>query len=318
MSAHAGKAQARRTLVGIALVVLTTALFCAQDTTGKVVVMAGVPVLMAVWVRYVVQAFLTIAAILPTQGRRILVTRRPLQHAIRGLLLLGCTGIQFAALLYLPVGEMTALALTAPLVITLIAATFLRERVSALRWTLVGGGFAGTLLIVRPDSGSFTHPMAIILPMCHVACNSAFQILTSRMARTENPLTMHLYTGVVGALCATLAVPFVWQAVPMGSAWSLMLMMGLLGSISHFLLILAYQRAPAMTLTPYLYAQLAFAMVAGWLVFSHVPDGWATAGIILIGVCGAGGAWLATHESRSVRLALEALQRPQQAGPGGR
>lgn len=60
-------------------------------------------------------------------------------------------------------------------------------------------------------------------------------------------------------------------------------------------------RAPASTLTPYLYAQIAFAMLGGWLVFSHVPDGWALMGMALIAVCGAAGAWITVRESR-VRL----------------
>jgi drug/metabolite transporter (DMT)-like permease len=64
------------------------------------------------------------------------------------------------------------------------------------------------------------------------------------------------------------------------------------------MLILAYQRAPAATLTPYLYSQIGFAMLGGWLVFSHVPDGWSLVGMVTIAICGAGGAWLTLRESR--------------------
>lgn len=299
---HAG-----RTLAGIALVVAATAFFASMDTASKAVVAAGVPLLMGLWVRYMVQALITTAFILPTQGRAVLVTRRPLQLAVRGLLLLGSTGFLFASLVYLPVGELTAILLTAPLVITLVAAVVLRERVSLLRWLLVAGGFAGTLLIIRPGShGSLLAP-EMLLPVGNIACNTAFQILTSRMARTENPLTMHLYTGWAAALGSCLVLPLAWQAVPFGTVWGVMLLTGLFGAVGHFLLILAYQRAPAMTLTPYLYAQIVFAMLGGWLVFAHVPDGWAVSGIALIAACGAAGAWLTTHESRSARLALEAL-----------
>ncbi len=72
--------------------------------------------------------------------------------------------------------------------------------------------------------------------------------------------------------------------------------MGLMGTVGHFFLILAYQRAPASTLTPYLYAQIAFAMLGGWLVFSHVPDAVSLFGMALIAVCGAAGAWLTVRE----------------------
>jgi drug/metabolite transporter (DMT)-like permease len=73
---------------------------------------------------------------------------------------------------------------------------------------------------------------------------------------------------------------------------------GLMGTIGHFILILAYQRAPAATLTPYLYSQIAFAMLGGFIVFSHVPDGWSMVGIAMIAVCGAVGAWLTVRERR--------------------
>ena len=77
-----------------------------------------------------------------------------------------------------------------------------------------------------------------------------------------------------------------------------------MGTVGHFLLILAYQRAPASTLTPYLYVQIGFAMLGGWVVFSHVPDGWSIAGMALIALCGAAGAWAAVRESR-VQAALK-------------
>ena len=74
--------------------------------------------------------------------------------------------------------------------------------------------------------------------------------------------------------------------------------MGLAATLGHFMLILAYQRAPAATLTPYLYTGIGFAMLGGWLVFSHVPDTWSIIGMVMIAVCGALGAWLAVKEGR--------------------
>jgi drug/metabolite transporter (DMT)-like permease len=57
-------------------------------------------------------------------------------------------------------------------------------------------------------------------------------------------------------------------------------------------------RAPAATLTPYLYAQIGFAMFGGWIVFHHVPDQWTLVGMGLVTLCGALGAWLTVREGR--------------------
>ena len=111
-------------------------------------------------------------------------------------------------------------------------------------------------------------------------------------------MTMHFYTGWVGTLLASTLLPFFWTPIDSWVLWGGMVLMGTAGSVGHFLLILAYARAPAATLTPYLYAQIGFAMLGGWLVFSHVPDGWSILGMGLIAVCGAAGAWLTVLESR--------------------
>ena len=58
----------------------------------------------------------------------------------------------------MPVAEFTAIVMITPLVVTLLAATVLNEHVSPLRWALVAGGFAGTLVIMRPGSGLSAGP----------------------------------------------------------------------------------------------------------------------------------------------------------------
>ena len=125
-------------------------------------------------------------------------------------------------------------------------------------------------------------------------------MLTSRLARTEDPVTMHFYTGWVGTLIASLALPFVWTALDSWTLWASLVLMGLMATVGHFMMILAYARAPVSTLTPFLYAQIGFAMVGGWLAFSHVPDHLSLIGMGMIAVCGAAGAWLAVRDSRVI------------------
>lgn len=249
---------------------------------------------MGVWFRYAFQAAATTLVLLPRYGRALLRTEHPRFQLLRGSLLLVSSTLAFFSLRYMPLAEFTSVVLIAPLVVTLLAATTLKEEVSPLRWALVAGGFAGTLVILRPGGTVFS--WAILLPLCLVITNAWFQVLTSRLAQTEQPVTMHFYTGWVGTLIATIPLPFVWTALPGWQGWALLCLMGLLATVGHFLLILAYQRAPASTLTPYLYAQIAFAMLGGWLMFSHVPDATSLFGIVLIAVCGAAGAWLTVRE----------------------
>ncbi len=278
------------------MVLLATAFFAVTDTTAKYVNAAGVPLLMALWARYTFQAIATSIVVVPLGGWSVMRTQQPLFHVLRGLMLVISTAIVFLSLKFMPVGEFTAIMLIAPLVLTLVAGTFLKEEVSALRWALVCGGFVGTLVIIRPGGESFTP--AYLLPLVQVVTNCSFQLLTIRLARTENPLTMNFYTGWVGALAATPLLLLAWEPQVPAWLWGLLVAMGVSGAVGHFLLILAYRQAPASTLTPYLYAQIGFAMACGWAVFGHVPDGWSMLGMGLIALCGAAGAWLTVVEHR--------------------
>jgi drug/metabolite transporter (DMT)-like permease len=284
-----------RILAGIGLVILAVACFATLDTATKLST-AGVPILMGVWFRYAFQAVATTIVLLPKHGPALLRTQHPKYQLLRGALLLASSMLAFLSLRYMPLAEFTSVVLIAPLVITLLAATTLKEQVSPLRWALVAGGFIGTLVILRPGGEAFS--WAVLLPIGLVLTNAWFQVLTSKLAQTENPLTMHFYTGWVGTLIASVAVPFAWTALPGWQWWALLCLMGFMGTVGHFILILAYQRAPASTLTPYLYAQIAFAMLGGWLMFSQVPDRLSLIGIATIAICGAAGAWLTVRERR--------------------
>lgn len=281
-----------RPLLGVLFLVLSTACFATLDTTFKYL-SSSVPVLVAVWFRYVFQAVVTPAVALPLRGRQVLRTTHPGLHAVRGLLLMAVSVLGVISLSHMPLAEFTALVMLTPLVVTLLASLFLGERVSLLRWLLVLGGFAGAMLVVQPTHNPLGWEM--LFPLATVVSYAAFQILTSRLARSEDALTMHLYTGLTGAVLLSALVPFAWQPIPSPHHWALLALVGTLGTVGHFILIQAFARAPASTLAPYLYTQIGFAMLAGWWVFDQVPNALAQGGIGLIVVCGALAAWLAAR-----------------------
>lgn len=272
------------------------ACFATLDTTTKYV-STSVPLLMALWFRYAFQAVATTLAVLPVRGRKAWRTAHPKFQLLRGALLLVSSLLAFFSLKYMPVAEFTAIVMIAPLVITLLASKSLGEKVSKTRWALVMGGFAGTLIIIRPGHDAFE--WTALLPLGLVITNSWFQLLTSKLAKTEDPVTMHLYTGWVGTLLASVALPFVWEPLTSWTLWGWLSLMGLMATVGHFMLILAYRRAPAAAVTPYLYSQIGFAMLGGWLAFSYVPDQWSMIGMVMVAVFGAAGAWLAVRETRT-------------------
>jgi drug/metabolite transporter (DMT)-like permease len=219
------------------------------------------------------------------------------------VLLAVVTGLAFSSLKFLPVGEFTAIVMTVPLLVTLLAARTLGEHVSPQRVWLVCGGFVGTLIIVRPGTEVFGWPL--LVPLALVMVNAAFQLLTSKMARTEDAMTTQFYTTWVGT--ALTSVPLFWFWVPVTETRVLLelVLMGVAGATGHFLLIMAFERSPAGALMPYMYSQIGFAMLGGWLVFDHVPDQLSLLGIGLIALCGTAGGLLTVYELRKKTAELE-------------
>jgi drug/metabolite transporter (DMT)-like permease len=282
-------------LLGIGLLLIAVACFAILDTTTKRVTTV-VPIMVAIWARYFFQAVLTTAVVLPLKGLGVLKTQNPRQQLTRGVLLASVTGLAFASLKLLPVGEFTAIVMTVPLLVTLLATRMLGEHVSVQRVCLVAGGFVGTLIIVRPGTAVFG--WTLLIPMALVIVNASFQLLTSKMARTEDAMTTQFYTTWVGTALTTL--PMFWFWVPVTDTRVLMelVLMGVAGCVGHFLLIMAFERSPAGLLMPYMYTQIGFAMLGDWWVFDHVPDHFSLMGIGLIAMCGIAGGLLTVYELR--------------------
>lgn len=301
---------ASRPLHGILFAIAAVALFACFDA-GVKVASAIASVGMVVWARYMVQVGVTAVTVLPRRGTALLKTARPGLHLLRGLSLLTLSVLAFFGLQAMPVGEFTAIVMLTPLLITLLAAFTLGERVAPLRWVLLAGGLVGALVVIRPKGEAHDLGWAALLPFGLVVSNAMFQLITSRLARTENPATTQFYTGLTGAVLTSALLPWSWQTLtPAG--WALLVLLGVLSTSGHFLLILGYMRAGATTLTPFLYFQIVFATLVGWLWFDHAPDAATLGGIAIIASCGVLGTWLSNREQPATVAAAPARRRSPQ------
>lgn len=294
----AGRA-APRPLAGIALIIAAAACFASMDTTLRYLG-AQIGVTLMLWLRYGLHTGV-MATWIALSRDKTFRTAHPRFQALRGALLLSASALAFNALRHMPVAEFTAIVMTTPLLVTLLARVWLHERVSAPRWALVVGGFAGALLVIRPGGGLFG--WVVLLPLGAALANAAFQILTSRLAPHENPYTTNFYTGLTGTLLVT---PLCLATTPdLGATLAAlpapllapMLAVAVLGTSGHLLLIMALGRAPTATLMPFLYTQIGFAALAGWLALDAIPDAWAWLGMTVIAVCGAASAWLNVRDA---------------------
>jgi drug/metabolite transporter (DMT)-like permease len=270
----------QRPLKGVALMLAALLCFALLDATSKHLSQTfNVPLL--VWARYTVHCLLMLIFLGPSQGTRLVATSRPVAQILRAVLLIAVTGFAMAAFRVMPLAETTALLFVTPLIVALLAGPMLGERVGAPRWLAALVGFAGTLLIARPGGALVID--GIVYTTIAAICYSIYQIQTRKMAATERPLTMVFYTALVGTVAMSLALPWMWYGPTPDTPQTLMICsLALYGGTGHFLLTHAFRHAPASTLAPFLYGQLIWAALLGWLFYEQWPDTLSVAGMAVI------------------------------------
>ncbi|MCU0897220.1 MAG: DMT family transporter [Burkholderiales bacterium] len=278
---HADHAQHLR---GIALMIAAVSTFAVMDTIAKWL-SQSYPVPAVVWARYVSQVLVMMVLLGPRYRAGLVLTKRPGLQILRGFVLVSSTMLFFNAISRMPIAEASAITFISPLILMAMSVFLLKEKVKPSTWIAVAAGFAGVLVIIRPGSGIFS--AAAVLPVATAFFFAGYQFLTRKLAGVDSTVATLFISALVGALVMCFVVPFYWQ--PLLSPWhgALLLAMGILATAGHFMLIRAFEKAPASTLAPFVYAQLAAVLVLGYAIFGNFPDGWSLVGMALIVASGA-------------------------------
>ena len=303
----AGSSAQTHTLRGALMIMTAVSMFVVMDSISKYL-SRFYPVPAIVWARYFFHLLLVVVALGPRLGLGLVRTRRLGAQLVRGLLLASSTVFFVFAIKQMPLAESSSIGFIAPVLVTLMAALILKEKVDFARWLAVAGGFTGVLIIIRPGSGVFTWASA--LPLASAACFACYQILTRKLANLESPYTSIFYSGLVGSVMMSFALPYVWTMPQSVSHALLFMVIGIIGGFSHLILIKAYDYAPASKLAPFSYTQLIWVLVAGYVVFGDFPDHWSLIGIAVIV---ASGVYIATHQRLSE---LQQRRELQESAPG--
>ena len=271
---------ARNRLVAIALVSSAYLLFTLLDGSAKWLV-RGMPVIMVVWLRFVMHALIAGAVLFPLRGMALVRTRYPAWHALRALMFVAMTGMNFWALQYLQLTVTSSIFFTVPMVIAVFSAAILGERLDAGRWAAILAGFAGVLVIVQPGSASF-HP-AMLAALVNALLYAVFMLMTRRLAAYDSAETIQYLPAVGAALVLTPFAVAGWEWPDTWLEWTVVCLLGVFGALGHYLLALAHRYAPASVTAPFLYQQVLYMAIFGFVVFGDVPAPavWAGAAVVI-------------------------------------
>lgn len=309
---------APKNVAGI-LCAMTASLTFTLNDVGIKFLSGDYPLHEVVLVRASIAMVITLAVIMPLEGGYSnLKTKRPGIHALRGLLVVAANMMFFLGLAAIPLSEATAIFFVSPLVITVFAVLFLNEKVGVRRWLAIAAGLVGTLIMLRPGSGSFQ--WAALLPLASAFAYAGLHTLTRKIGTAEKASTMAFYIQLTFILVSAgvglgvgdgryagsgnpsaefLLRPWVW---PPPRDMAVMGCIGVASGMGGYFISQAYRLSEAAVIAPFEYLALVLAIIWGISIFGEWPDFVAWSGITLILASGLFVFWRETVLNRAVAI----------------
>lgn len=251
--------------------------------------------------RFLIQPIILVPIILWSKPN-IRMTPRVIGFTIlRTIFLILGIALMFVSLRYLPLAETIAIAFVMPFILMFLGWLLMKETVGRRRIFAAAFGFMGTLLVIQPSFAEVGPPA--LLPVGVAFVFAFFMLSTRAIARESDPIVLQAASGLIaiGLLLPLWMVGaklnwFGFQLTPLrDSRWELILVLGVLGTVSHLLMTWSLRFAPSATLAPMQYLEIPVATIFGFLIFHDLPNGLASVGIV---ITVAAGLYVIYRESR--------------------
>lgn len=214
------------------------------------------------------------------EGRNALATNHLPLHLLRILLSAGGVQAFVASFAIIPIPQIIALVMISPFFVILGAAIFLKEKVTITRILASSVAFCGAMIILEPWSNSFSP--AALLPLLAAILWAGASLITKFLTKDEKPATITVYL-----LLLLTPINFAFFAgsgleMPQGSAFLLLVGLGILTAAAQYFITKAYATADATYLQPFDDLKLPINTLASWIVFAYAPSGSFWPGAVLI------------------------------------
>ena len=204
-------------------------------------------------------------------------------HILRSALNLPAMLLGFAALAMLPLEKMTAIHFIVPIIVTILAVIFLKEKIYLYRSIALVMGFLGMLIILRP--GIIDISIGIYMALISSLIWSVVIILTKKVSKDDSAITILSHQYVYMSLFSFPLVIYFWDQ-PSLKTIIFILCAAMSGTILHIALNHAYKLVDVTMTQPYSFLGLVVSSIIGYFVFSDKPDfyTWLGASVIFCGV----------------------------------
>lgn len=279
-----GQEHSHHPVLGIAFK-LASVLFLSGMAACVKTLGASVPAGQTMFFRGAISMLVVALVAWRTEGLYLLKTRNWRAHAARSLAGTVSMFFWFTALTMIPLAEMTAISFAVPLFLTVLAMIFLAERIHWYRWTALGIGFLGVLVIVGPQLSAAGGSALGAGVGLMAAVSAAFALMfLRRMSGHEHVLTITFYFFLTSTVAAALTGLVGEWPMPAGRQWLVLGLTGLFGALGQLLMTYAYRYAEASLVAPLDYLAMLVAVAIGFYVFGETPHfaTWIGAPLVII------------------------------------
>jgi drug/metabolite transporter (DMT)-like permease len=201
-------------------------------------------------------------------------------QTIRALTLLGASALFFAGLPYLPLSEAVAIVYSEAIFVIALAPFLLGERLLVRNAIAACIGFAGVLLVVRPQ-GSLSNLTGPILLLSSALCGALSMIQIRRLKISDDSGITILFFTAFGTVIAGLSLVFAWRT-PTIKDLAIMALLAVFATVGQILFTVAVRRESAATLAPYTYTSIIWATLFGFIVWGETLISLSIVGIVSI------------------------------------
>lgn len=220
--------------------------------------------------------------------RRLLAPPRAWDQRLAAAVLVGSSALAVVGYWLVPVTEASALGFTAPIILVLLGAGLLREKVTPRRWIALALGFGGMLLVVRPGGELFSWTAAV--PVSAALTYALYQVMTRRIRGVADEWDATLQGALAGVVLLGPAMVVLWRAPGPGDL-ALVVVYGAVQTAALLCIAGAVRRAEVSGIAPWHYSRIVFALAFDAILFGRVPGAFALAGCLLIAAGGLVLAW---------------------------
>jgi len=267
----------------IILTLITISVFGIQDAVSKLLVQNYSPFLITMMRYWGFAIFALVMVARQAPLRQALRSRAPGWQVLRGLLLIADIWFFALALQSVPLGELQAIVIVYPLLVTVFAIPLLGEKVGVFRFAAVGAGFLGALIIMRP--GGIPLDWGVAYALASAAFYAFYIVTTRKVSGVDSAATSLTYVALVGLALSSGVGVFFWQPMAWGD-FALVVVIMATTCIGHGVMVYALTMAPASVLQPFNYFSLPWAIVLSILVFGHWIDAISLLGASIIVAAG--------------------------------